>query len=120
MSNISLTHANHMDLLPLLEAICRGKSKRAAIGLLRRELQVWKGDCPAPPDSEYVRDLTQELEAALFRLEAAESVELFLDGERRRLSPTVRYLRQEEKIHRKGMPEHGCYILSPPYGFEKQ
>lgn len=40
--------------------------------------------CPAPADPKGALEFTQELEAALLRLEAAESVDAFLQDERRR------------------------------------
>jgi len=108
-----------MNLLPLLEVICQVKGKPEAMGLLRGELRMWKGGCPAPADSEYAREFTQELEAALLRLETAESMDAFLAGERRRVSPAVSYPRQEEKIHSEGASELGCYIPPPPYELEQ-
>lgn len=73
-----------VNLLPLLEAFCKVNDKDAALGFLRAELRLWKGGCPAPTDAEYARRFIPELEAAVLRLETAESIEAFLDGERRR------------------------------------
>ena len=105
-----------VDLYLFLEAFAKVGSKDAIRAVMHSELALWKGGCLAGGDSEYAREFTQELEAALLRLEGAGTVELFLDGERRKLSPSVSYPPQKEKIHRKGIPEHGCYIPAPPYG----
>lgn len=74
-----------INLLPLLEAICKVNDKNAALGFLHAELRLWKGGCPAPTDADYARQFIPELEAAVLRLQASESIGAFLDGERRRL-----------------------------------
>ena len=79
--------ARRMTLLRLLEAICQASEKAAAVGLLRAELRLWKGGCPAPTDAEYAGEFVPELEAAIRRLETAESIGAFLESERARLSP---------------------------------
>lgn len=66
------------SLLRLLEAVCLLNDKEAALGLLRTELHLWGGSCPAPTDAEYAREFIPELEAAILRLETAESIEAFL------------------------------------------
>jgi hypothetical protein len=75
----------HVNLLPLLEAIGKIESKSAAIGLLRAELAMWRGGCPAPGDAEYVQEFVLKLEVALRRLGSADSAETFLKAERLRL-----------------------------------
>ena len=65
----------------LLEAVCQ-HDKATALGLLWAELRLLKGGCPAPAD-EYARKFIPELEAVIHRLEAADSIDAFLKGERR-------------------------------------
>lgn len=72
-----------VNLLPLLEAFCIPKDKEAALGFMRAELRLWRGGCPAPTDAAYAQVFIPALEAAVLRLEAAESIEAFLEGERR-------------------------------------
>ena len=66
----------------LVRAICKGRDREVGLALLRNELRLWKGGCPAPTDAEHARKLIPELEAAIARLEATESVGAFLDAER--------------------------------------
>jgi hypothetical protein len=71
-----------INLLPLLEAMCKANDKHAVLGFMRAELRLWRGGCPAPTDAAYAEVFIPALEAAVRRLEAAES-DAFLEGERR-------------------------------------
>jgi hypothetical protein len=72
------------NLLRLLETICHVNDKEAALAFLRTELRLWQGGCLVPTDVQYAGQFIPVLQGAVLRLEAAETVDTFLEGERHR------------------------------------
>ena len=77
--------ASRTALLGLLEAMCKVNDKQAVRGFLMAELKLWDGGCPAPTDPEFARWFVPDLREALLQLQAAESIDAFIQTERRRL-----------------------------------
>lgn len=72
------------SLVGLVQAICKGREKEVALALLRNELRLWKGGC-SPTDAAYASVFIPELEAIVLRLDAADSIDTFLENEQSRL-----------------------------------